>query len=106
MSFLVSYITFVVLGALGVAIAIFFTVMGRTQNQKAELLSSESGLAWWVEITTQQPDCTYYFGPFARAEEARQSQAGYIQDLDKEGPQAIAAQIKWGNPQELTICQG
>jgi hypothetical protein len=23
------------------------------------------GMAWWVEIVTEQPKCIYYFGPFA-----------------------------------------
>jgi hypothetical protein len=25
------------------------------------------GEAWWVEIVTKKPDCTYYFGPFCES---------------------------------------
>ncbi len=28
------------------------------------------GLAWWLEVITKQPQCTYYFGPFASVKEA------------------------------------
>lgn len=28
-------------------------------------------LALWVEIVTEQPQCTYYFGPFACAKSAQ-----------------------------------
>jgi hypothetical protein len=39
------------------------------------------GKAWWLEIKTNQPTCTYYFGPFERAEEAEALKGGYIEDL-------------------------
>jgi len=42
------------------------------------------GLAWWVEVVTEQPNCTYYFGPFASAKEAKLAQPGYIEDLLEE----------------------
>ena len=40
------------------------------------------GLAWWVEIKTQEPECLYYFGPFLTSSEAQTAMPGYIQDLD------------------------
>lgn len=98
-----SYMTLVMLVALGLGIAILFTAAVRMQRQK--LASTEVSRAWWVEVTTRQPNCTYYFGPFADSHEAQQSQAGYIQDLRQEGPQEIAAEVKWCRPQQLTICQ-
>ncbi|MBD2013538.1 DUF1816 domain-containing protein [Microcoleus sp. FACHB-53] len=61
------------------------------------------GMAWWVEIITQEPHCIYYFGSFARANEAKQSLGGYIEDLEEEGAQVIAVDIKRGQPSELTI---
>lgn len=61
------------------------------------------GLAWWVEIITAEPHCTYYFGPFTSSEEARLAQAGYIEDIEQEGAQGINAHVKWCKPKELTI---
>lgn len=28
------------------------------------------GLAYWIEIVTETPQCTYYFGPFLTEQEA------------------------------------
>ncbi|HIK11293.1 MAG TPA: DUF1816 domain-containing protein [Oscillatoriaceae cyanobacterium M33_DOE_052] len=60
-------------------------------------------LAWWVEIFTLHPECTYYFGPFMSAKEAELARDGYIEDLEGEGAQGISVQIKRCQPQELTI---
>lgn len=38
------------------------------------------GLAYWVEIVTHGPQCTYYFGPFLSRSEATIAQSGYIED--------------------------
>lgn len=62
-----------------------------------------TGKAWWVEIVTKKPNCTYYFGPFMSHREAQLSQLGYIEDLEQERPQLIAIEIKQCQPQELTI---
>jgi Domain of unknown function (DUF1816) len=61
------------------------------------------GLAWWVEISTEGPNCLYYFGPFESVEIAEAHQAGYIEDLRNEGAQNIVAQMKRCKPKELTI---
>jgi hypothetical protein len=61
------------------------------------------GQAWWVEITTERPHCTYYFGPFATAVEADQAKAGYIEDLESESAQGILVAIKRCKPVQLTI---
>lgn len=61
-----------------------------------------TGKAWWVEIVTKKPDCTYYFGPFASHREAQLSQLGYLEDLEQERPQLIAIEIKQCQPKELT----
>lgn len=60
-------------------------------------------LAWWVEIITTEPACTYYFGPFISAKEALLSKDGYIEDLEQEQAQGITVEIKQCHPQELTI---
>jgi Domain of unknown function (DUF1816) len=61
------------------------------------------GLAWWVEITTSKPDCTYYFGPFSSAREAKDTQPGYVEDLQQEGAQGIQVNVKRCKPEQLTI---
>ena len=62
-----------------------------------------SEFAWWAEIFTQQPCCTYYFGPFTSAKEADLAQSGYIEDLVQEKAQGITVQIQWCEPLDLTI---
>jgi Domain of unknown function (DUF1816) len=61
------------------------------------------GQAWWVEITTDRPHCTYYFGPFATAVEADEAKAGYIEDLESESAQGIQVAIKRCKPVQMTI---
>jgi Domain of unknown function (DUF1816) len=61
------------------------------------------GLAWWVEIITSSPNCTYYFGPFASAQEAETARPGYVQDLEGEGAQGLQVVVKRCKPTQLTI---
>jgi hypothetical protein len=61
------------------------------------------GMAWWVEITTSTPRCTYYFGPFLSSDEANAHQPGFLEDLHTEGAQDIHAQIKRCRPVQLTV---
>ncbi|GFE67592.1 DUF1816 domain-containing protein [Chroococcus sp. FPU101] len=61
------------------------------------------GLAYWVEITTENPRCTYYFGPFLSKSEAADAQAGYVEDLQGEGANNIAVSLKRCKPANLTI---
>ena len=62
-------------------------------------------MAWWVEIVTDKPLCTYYFGPFANAKEAELAYPGYIEDLEQEKAVLIAVVSKRCQPKELTICE-
>ena len=61
------------------------------------------GQAWWVEITTDRPHCTYYFGPFTSAVEADEAKAGYVEDLESESAQGIQVAIKRCKPVQMTI---
>ena len=62
------------------------------------------GRAWWVKITTEQPNCTYYFGPFATGNEADAAKAGYVEDLESESATGIYVSIKQRcQPTYLTI---
>lgn len=61
------------------------------------------GLAWWIEVTTEAPNCTYYFGPYISASEAQAAEAGFVEDLEQEGARSIRAAIKRCRPEQLTI---
>jgi hypothetical protein len=61
------------------------------------------GLAFWVEIVTDKPRCTYYFGPFFSEKEAYAAKGGYVEDLENEGTQGISVSIKRCKPANLTI---
>lgn len=63
------------------------------------------GWAWWVEIVTQTPRCTYYFGPFLSSKEANAAKTGYMEDLEHEGAQGISVAVKRCKPANLTISE-
>lgn len=68
-------------------------------------LANNLGWAYWVEIRTQKPSCTYYFGPFLSINEAKQAQGGYVEDLNQERAVGIKVEIKRCKPTELTIIE-
>lgn len=63
------------------------------------------GKAWWIEVTTDTPRCSYFFGPFASQQEAEASKPGFIEDLQGEGATNIRAQIRQckPDPKKLTV---
>ena len=61
------------------------------------------GWAYWVEIETAKPSCTYYFGPFLTFKEAESAQVGYVEDLTQEDAVGIMTKIKRCQPTELTV---
>jgi hypothetical protein len=63
------------------------------------------GLAWWLKIVTDNPHCTYYFGPFGSGKQAKLHQSGYIEDLKEEGSQIRVTELKQGQPKLLTISE-
>lgn len=65
--------------------------------------SNQLGLAWWVEINTSVPHCTYYFGPFDSEREAQFHRNGYVEDLYEEKARGIVAIVKQCCPDVLTI---
>ncbi|GAB4238970.1 MAG: hypothetical protein Kow0049_26030 [Stanieria sp.] len=72
--------------------------------QEIQLNFLESwGLAWWIQITTKNPACIYYFGPFVSHYEARSQLDEYLEDLIQEGAMGISVEIKRCRPESLTI---
>jgi hypothetical protein len=60
--------------------------------------------AWWVEIKTEAPTCTYYFGPFDVEAEAELAKRGYVEDLEQEKAQDIQVTVMHCNkPEPLTV---
>ncbi len=61
------------------------------------------GLALWVEIVTDSPRCTYYFGPFFNNNDAQAAKGGYVEDLENEGAKVISLKVMRCKPSNLTI---
>jgi hypothetical protein len=61
------------------------------------------GMALWIEIITQFPDCIYYFGPFASKKEAEFAIPGYLEDLETEKAQIITTNVRRGKPIQCTV---
>jgi hypothetical protein len=61
------------------------------------------GLAVWIEIVTDSPRCTYYFGPFTSEAEAEAAKFGYIEDLESEGSKGLSVMVKRCKPNALTV---
>ncbi len=74
-------------------------------NFFAKALSVLPGFGkFWIEITTSEPACTYYFGPFDAQQEAVQHQAAYVADLEAEGAKGIQVSISQRRrPDQLTV---
>ncbi len=77
--------------------------LSETLKESLSSVLDQLGLALWVEIVTEQPQCTYYFGPFTCAKSAQTASSGYIEDLKQESAQVIAVTLKRIQPRELTI---
>ncbi len=76
---------------------------GNVKNTLTSFLEL-AGLAVWVEIATESPRCTYYFGPFISVAEAEAEKLGYVEDLESEGAKITNVNVKrCKKPTELTI---
>ena len=43
------------------------------------------GLAWWAKVETDQPNGTYWFGPFITKRSLKENISSFIKDLSDEG---------------------
>ncbi len=53
------------------------------------LASNAAGIAWWAKIETNEPDVTYWFGPFLSEKSLRSSLKEFESDLKGEFPKAF-----------------
>ena len=61
---------------------------------------------YWLKISTKEPKCVYFFGPFDSPLEAKALQAGYIEDLMEENAREIDVEIqRCPQPPQLTISE-
>lgn len=72
-------------------------------RQISSLNVENQELAWWIEVRTYQPACTYFFGPFESRNEAIWNQSGYLEDIQAEQPMGIMTNISQTQPEQLTI---
>ncbi len=64
------------------------------------------GLAYWIEIRTDRPVCTYYFGPYSRQSSATAALRGFTDDLRQEGAEIISSRIeRRREPEQLTVTE-
>jgi hypothetical protein len=78
---------------------------GSTMKDALLSLRSALGFAYWVRISTESPQCIYYFGPFASSAEAEAHSDGYYEDLVGEAAQNIVVSLQRRAPKELTITE-
>jgi Domain of unknown function (DUF1816) len=74
-----------------------------SERMLEENVSTSTELMWWTKLYTKNPFCIYYFGPFAKIEDAENSRFGYIEDLEKEGSTIVFLRFLQLNPQNLTV---
>ena len=62
------------------------------------------GLAWWAKIETDQPNATYWFGPFITKRSLKENIPSFIDDLINEGSKNIQHSFVRCNKEEpLTL---
>ncbi len=47
------------------------------------------GLAWWAKVETNEPNVTYWFGPFLTRKSLKANLSSFLEDLTGEGAGAI-----------------
>ena len=47
------------------------------------------GLAWWAKVETNQPNVTYWYGPFLTRRSLKSNLSSFLEDLTGEGANTI-----------------
>ncbi len=47
------------------------------------------GLAWWARVQTNEPNVTYWFGPFLTRRSLKLNLSTFLDDLSVEAPDSI-----------------
>ncbi len=51
------------------------------------------GLAWWAKIEAEEPNTTYWYGPFITKRSLKENLSSFIRDLTNEGSKNIKYNI-------------
>ena len=81
------------------------TVTERLQGIIKLIIGPSLEQPYWIKISTREPKCVYYFGPFDSITEAQKMQHGYIEDLVAEKAIGIGVRIERCSPTQLTIAE-
>ena len=67
-------------------------------------LGNKLGLAWWAKIETNQPNATYWYGPFITKRSLNENLSVFIEELSDEGSINIKHTLVRCNKEEpLTV---
>ncbi len=80
-------------------------IADRLKTVASSIIGKKNSFPYWIEVTTKQPYCIYYFGPFDSYGEAKRLQGGYIEDLIEEKASGISVKIQRCLPTNLTITE-
>ena len=72
-------------------------------------LANGLGMAWWARVQTQDPDMTYWFGPFVRRQELDAALQPFLDDLRSEAPGSLEHEVlraRRGEPLTIDGRQG
>jgi len=63
---------------------------------------NQGEVGWWVEIITQSPFCTYYFGAFDTLDRAEIAKSCYVEALEQDGACGISTRVQQGSPTNIS----
>ena len=67
-------------------------------------IGNKLGLAWWAKVETDNPSCTYWFGPFITKRSLNENISSFIEDLTEEGSENIKySLVRCKKEEPLTI---
>ena len=67
-------------------------------------LANGLGMAWWARVQTQDPEITYWFGPYVRRQELDAALQPFLDDLRMEAPGSLDhAVLRTRRGEPLTI---
>ena len=67
-------------------------------------LANGLGIAWWARAQTQDPEITYWFGPYVRRQELDAALQPFLDDLRREAPGSLDhAVLRTRRGEPLTI---
>lgn len=78
-------------------------ILGLTISIVKAFSKKQLSKAWWVRITTENPEYTYYFGPFENRTLASSKLSGFVQDLEEEHAYVSSHSIEWCDPPQPTL---